>query len=62
MFSDGEKKIDFIVYVKNNTFDNDDNPYGKFIFHQYTNMENQNDTKGQITGFMDIEIPLKDCG
>ena len=47
--------------MNDKTYDNDDNPYGKFIMHMYTNMENINDTRGKRTGFQDIEIPLALC-
>ena len=30
-------------------FDNDDNPYGKFVLHQYTNMKNLSDTATNLT-------------
>jgi hypothetical protein len=43
------------------TFDNDDNPYGKFILHQYTNMNDINDTGGNSLGLYDREIPLIEC-
>jgi hypothetical protein len=43
------------------TYDNDDNPYGKFIMHQYTNMKNKSDVSGDASGFNDIEIPLGNC-
>lgn len=49
------------MYVNDATYDNDDNPYGKLIFHQFTNMENVNDTRGSIKGFKDMEIPLQEC-
>ena len=41
------------------TFDNDDNPYGKFVFHMYTNMDGPQDTVGQTKGFNDWEVPIK---
>ena len=36
----GDALLDFKVSVNNFVFDNDDNPYGKFRLHIYTNMEN----------------------
>lgn len=36
----GEIKFDFKLMVNDEGFDNDDNPFGKFIFHMYTNMDN----------------------
>lgn len=50
-----------LFYINNKTFDNDDNPYGKFIFHQYTNMDGPEDIYGKRKGFNDIEIPLSKC-
>lgn len=39
--------IDFELYVNDINFDNDDNPYGKLVFHQYSNMQNVTDTRKQ---------------
>ena len=33
-----DKRMDFKVYLDDANYDNEDNPYGKLIFHQYTNM------------------------
>lgn len=49
------------MYVNDATYDNDDNPYGKLIFHQFSNMRDINDTKGSVQGFNDLEIPLVEC-
>ena len=42
------------------TFKNEDNPYGKFILHRYTNMRNSTDLTfpANITGryFLDYEV------
>ena len=62
MFEDGAKTFDLRVYMNDESFDNDDNPYGKFVFHQYSNMEDYEDTKGTRKGFIDREIPLVECG
>ena len=35
--------------VNNEDFDNDDNPYGNFIFHMYSNMDNLSDTSTNAT-------------
>ena len=48
-------------YMVDPTFDNDDNPYGKFVFHMYTNMHGPHDVNGTETGFNDIEVPIKTC-
>ena len=53
--------LSFEVYVNDPTFDNDDNPYGKLIFHQFSNMQNMNDTEFKGKGFIDTEIPLIPC-
>lgn len=57
--------------VNNEDFDNDDNPYGQFILHMYTNMDNLSDTSTNDTKsdsvdsgeslykFEDKFIPLK---
>ena len=39
------------VYVDDISFKNEDNPYGTFVMHQYTNMDDKNDTSGETTGF-----------
>lgn len=57
----GEKRFDMIFYINNKDFDNDDNPYGKFIFHQYTNMEGPDDITGKTENFNDVEIPIEEC-
>lgn len=42
---DGVKNhFEYVTYVNTEGFDNDDNPYGRFVLHMYTNMEDQNDT------------------
>lgn len=54
--------LSFEIYVNDVTYDNDDNPYGKLVFHQYSNMESVNDTNtNNIKGFIDAEIPLVPC-
>ena len=53
--------LSFEIYANDVTFDNDDNPYGKFRLHQYSNMENVNDTEYVKKGFIDTEIPLVPC-
>jgi hypothetical protein len=47
--------------MSDSTFDNDDNPYGNFVLHLYSNMKNQNDTEGKEIGFIDHEIPIGIC-
>ena len=58
-----EARMSFEIFINDATYDNDDNPYGKLIFHQFTNMENVTDTDKsvKIKGFIDYEIPLKEC-
>ena len=42
---DGEKnRFNFRFYINDPTFDPFDNPYGKIIYHHYTNMKDINDT------------------
>lgn len=50
-----------LFYMNDKDFDNDDNPYGKFVFHQYTNMEGPEDIYDNRKGFNDNEIPLQLC-
>ena len=64
----GQLKFDFKLMVNDQDFDNDDNPYGKFIFHMYTNMDNLTDIEQNATiagknfdEFNDFKIPLIDC-
>ena len=45
----GQVNLDFLLNVNDKNFDNDDNPYGSFVYHMYTNMEHINDT--------DVAIP-----
>ena len=54
--------LSFEVYLNDVTYDNDDNPYGKLILHQYSNMQNVNDTNNPVKNFIDTEIPLVICG
>ena len=58
-------KIDFAVMLNNKEFDNDDNPYGSFVFHMYTNMDNLTDNSQEevVDGyaFEDRIIPLVIC-
>ena len=42
--SNNDLKLDFKLMLNNENFDNDDNPYGKFVFHMYTNMKDFNDS------------------
>ena len=46
--------------MNDKNFDNDDNPYGQFILHQYTNMKSfdDNSTENVTGGFYDNEVPL----
>ena len=45
---DGEYKLDMIVLVNDEDFDNEDNPYGEFVLHMYTNMKNLLDTSVDV--------------
>ena len=44
----GDVKLDMVILVNNEDFDNDDNPYGKFFLHMYTNMQNLSDTSTDL--------------
>ena len=59
----GHAVLDFTISIQDENFDNDDNPYGKFVYHMYTNMDNITDNStSNISGdFYDIEIPLVKC-
>lgn len=37
-----------IILVNDEGFDNDDNPYGKFILHLYTNMKDIDDNSMDV--------------
>ena len=41
----GEIKFNFSLMVDSDDFDNNDNPFGRFILHMYTNMDNLSDTE-----------------
>ena len=58
-----ESRMTFEIFLEDVDYDNDDNPYGRLVFHQYSNMENVTDTKGSDAGhvFIDEEIPLVEC-
>ena len=64
-----DMSLDFEIYVNDADFDNDDNPYGKIMFHNYINMDGPLD-KGEgeegeaikINTGRDEIIPLGVCG
>lgn len=49
MNDNGKLVFDFKLTVDDQEFDNDDNPYGQFILHKYTNMDALNDTENDET-------------
>ena len=51
------------MFVNDKDFVNDDNPYGKFVYHLYTNMKDVNDTSKDVEdiGYYDYHVPLVDC-
>ena len=55
--------LNFLTYINNPNFDNEDNPYGKFRLHIYTNMDNLTDTSidGKAPPFKDVEVPVGVC-
>jgi len=59
----GTSFMDFDIYSNNASFSNEDNPYGQFLFHMYTNMDNIKDTNksAKLSGFKDKIIPLNRC-
>ena len=64
-----DMSLDFEIYVNDATFDNDDNPYGKIMFHNYINMdgpldkgESQEGEAVKINAGRDEIIPLGVCG
>ena len=61
LFANGEKRFNMLFYINDKTFDNDDNPYGRFVFHQYTNMADADDIYGKTKNFNDFEIPISIC-
>lgn len=38
-----DSSVEFELVIADETFDNDDNEYGKVVFHNYINMENSTD-------------------
>jgi hypothetical protein len=42
----GVKKFDIKFYMNDKNYDNEDNKYGKFIYHVYTNMDGPDDIEG----------------
>ena len=57
--------MNFAVMLNNKDFDNEDNPYGQFMFHMYTNMRDFQDNSQDIDidgyEFDDRIIPLIIC-
>lgn len=53
----------FELFVNDPEFDNDDNPYGQWIYHKFTNMDNiSHTTKDEKPdGYRDEHIPLVPC-
>lgn len=58
----GVKKFNIMVYMNDVNYDNDDNKYGKFIYHVYTNMDGPDDIIGKgKSNFNDYTVPLELC-
>jgi hypothetical protein len=55
--------VNFKLFVSDNDYDNDDNPYGTWVYHMYTNMKDENDTSKdvEVDGYLDKKIPLVPC-
>ena len=43
MLQNGTPMLDFKFHIMDKNFDNDDNAYGKIVFHSFTNMDDLND-------------------
>ena len=59
-----DDSIYFNIYVNDENFDNDDNPYGKLVYHNYINMEGPQDksfTNSKNNTLRDEIIPLQLC-
>ena len=59
--------FNFYLFLENKTFDNFDNPYGKFVLHRYSNMRDINETVNEareysqeLTYIIDKEIELEE--
>ena len=48
-------------YVDDPDFDNEDNPYGTFKMHMYTNMDASLDVEGCEPGLIDLVVPWLPC-
>ena len=57
----GKKRFDMLFYMNDLEYDNDDNPYGYFSLHLYTNMKNYLDATGKVLGHNDVWIPIGPC-
>ena len=57
----GNKKFNLLFYINDKNYDNDDNKYGKFIYHVYTNMDGPDDIEGKRPSFNDFSVPLEKC-
>ena len=54
--------INFLIYIQDPEFDNEDNEYIEIKLHKKTNMIDQNDYKERIyTEIKDEIIPIKVC-
>ena len=53
----------FSLYVNDGEFDNDDNPYGRWVLHRYTNMNDIHDENKENyeKGYRDEHIQLEPC-
>ena len=60
-----DMSVNFQIFINDVNYDNDDNPYGKIIYHNYINMDGPDDTTldPSVTTlqFRDEVIPIKLC-
>ena len=52
---DGQSQFEFKLAVEDIDFDNDDNPYGQFILHRYSNMKDIEDINEDDEGLQIID-------
>lgn len=66
--NNSQVNLNFLTYVNDVEYDNDDNPYGRIRMHIYTNMDNLTDTStdkslgDKLSTFKDVEVDLYSCG
>ena len=60
-----DTSVDFQVFINDVNYDNDDNPYGKIIYHNFINMDGPDDVTADPSEtslkFRDEIIPIALC-